>query len=894
MGQHTIPADARQTSTTAGKPKADVGEIRRALGVLFEPGDVVELRAPKAGKARTISGYFDDMDRLATAAVEVNRQSGGVYVTMNPVEPALLARRANRWEGYASETTNDTQVPRRRWLLIDADAKRPAGISSTDEEHTAAVERLRQVRTHLVEDHGWPEPVAADSGNGGHLLFRVDLPGNDDGLLQRVLAALDERFSDELVSIDTTVFNPARIVKLYGTVAGKGDHTQDRPHRLAKLLHVPGDIGVLPREKLEALAGPAPEPPPRSTGRAQQFGEKLDVDRYLAERGVAVHYSKGYTCKVGRGRKWVLKQCVWCGESDKSAFVIQFDSGALSAGCQHDRCTGKGWHDFRDAVEPGWRERRNGRPSRAEPAVEPEIPAPVAEPYVDFPTDTLPEPLRGFVIAGSNAIGCDASYIALPLLTALGAAIGNTRRLRVKRGWTVPPILWTAIVGESGTSKTPAFRLALRGIRERQRKAMTAYGEAMGAYEEDLAHWEKAMADWKRDKKTIEPPPEKPMEPHPERCVVSDTTVEAIAPILLDNPRGLLLARDELAGWITSFDRYASGGRGADAAHWLSMHAGENMIVDRKTGAVRTLFVPRAAVSVCGGIQPGILARVMSAEHRESGLLARLLLACPPRRVKRWSEAEVHQDVEEAVEAVVERLFDLLPGAGDDGEPCPVVIGLTPEAKRVWIDHFNAHAAAGVDREGDLAAAWSKLEEVPARLALILHYAAWAAGGCADADNVDEVTLRAAVTLGRWFCREAQRVYDLLSESDVDRDRRRLLTWIERRGGTVTAREVLTGCRWLRSSGAADDALSDLVRRGFGRWQATPTTAKGGRPTRVFTTVSTVSVSKTPSKPEQNKGCADADNADSAADKGCADGNTRGKADPNDILQEAADEAVCT
>ena len=131
----------------------------------------------------------------------------------------------------------------------------------------------------------------------------------------------------------------------------------------------------------------------------------------------------------------------------------------------------------------------------------------------------------------------------------------------------------------------------------------------MRDYEAELAHYEKALAEWKRDKNTTGEPPTKPEAPQAERCIVSDTTVEALAPLLLANPRGLLLARDELAGWIGSFDRYAGGKGGADAAHWLSMHNGESIVVDRKTGIPRTIYVPQAAVCVCGGIQPAILHR---------------------------------------------------------------------------------------------------------------------------------------------------------------------------------------------------------------------------------------------------------------------------------------------
>ena len=303
------------------------------------------------------------------------------------------------------------------------------------------------------------------------------------------------------------------------------------------------------------------------------------------------------------------------------------------------------------------------------------------ERFRPFPTDALPEPIRGFVVAGAKAIGCDSSYLALPMLTALAAAIGNTRRIQLKRGWSAPAIIWTAIVGESGTSKTPAFKLVMRPIRDRQRKALEAHAEAMKQYEADLAHYDKAMSEWKRDKKTDEPPPEKPEPPHAARYIVSDTTVEALAPLLLANPRGVLLARDELAGWIGSFDRYAGGKGGADAAHWLSMHNGESIVVDRKTGIPRTIYVPQASVSVTGGIQPAILHRALGIEHRESGLAARLLLTCPPRKPKRWTEADIDPDAEAELARLVDRLYDLQPTVDDEGDPRPVVVGADPRCQ---------------------------------------------------------------------------------------------------------------------------------------------------------------------------------------------------------------------
>ena len=232
-------------------PQADLDQIRQSLDVLFELGDVVELRAFKNRRC-TISGYYDDFDRLARDAAKVNRSCGGVYVTLNQIDNNLLARRANRYVEYADTTTSDPQVLRRRWLPIDLDPQRPAGISASDAEHQAALALATTVRNFLVEELDFPEPLQADSGNGAHLLFHIDLPNDEEAadLVQQCLATLDARFSNDQVSVDVGNYNASRIWKLYGTVARKGDHTDERPHRVARLLSVPEPIEVVPVEKV--------------------------------------------------------------------------------------------------------------------------------------------------------------------------------------------------------------------------------------------------------------------------------------------------------------------------------------------------------------------------------------------------------------------------------------------------------------------------------------------------------------------------------------------------------------------------------------------------------------------------------------------------------------------
>jgi hypothetical protein len=230
-----------QKSVSGAQPSlVDSDEVRRALPLILAPGQVTELRilectADGERWAGTWSGYFDNHTALVDALQGVNSFKG-CYIIPNPVNPALLARCRNRIKRAGKgETTNDKDIIGRRWLLVDCDCIRPEGISTTAAEHEAALERARAVDYHLWEMK-WPKPIFGDSGNGAHLMYRLDAPADDDGKTQRILKWLSNLFTDDKVKVDTTVFNPARIWKLYGTLARKGDHTPERPHRMARII----------------------------------------------------------------------------------------------------------------------------------------------------------------------------------------------------------------------------------------------------------------------------------------------------------------------------------------------------------------------------------------------------------------------------------------------------------------------------------------------------------------------------------------------------------------------------------------------------------------------------------------------------------------------------------
>jgi hypothetical protein len=218
------------------------------LRLFYLPGEVAELRALDVVRERggwwtdTLSGYFDyeHFDEMARHALEIEKRAKGVYFTLNPLKPAILSRCCNRIDlAKQGQQTSDGHVLRRKLLLVDCDPVREVSdIPSTDEEKAAAWDTAQAIRSYLAGED-WADPVLADSGNGYHLLYKIDLPAEDGGLVKRTLEAVAQQFDTDRVTIDRKVFNPARITKLYGTLARKGDHTPQRPHRRSCIIHIP-------------------------------------------------------------------------------------------------------------------------------------------------------------------------------------------------------------------------------------------------------------------------------------------------------------------------------------------------------------------------------------------------------------------------------------------------------------------------------------------------------------------------------------------------------------------------------------------------------------------------------------------------------------------------------
>jgi hypothetical protein len=816
-------------------------KIRETFSVLGRPGKPVEVRVLDYPYAKvTTAGYFDDHDKAAAAALKYSGCGQGVYLTLNEIHPGLIARIRNRMQERAKQTTSDGDVIRRRWLPLDFDPKRPAGIPSTDVEHEAAQETARQCRDYLA-GMDWPEPVEGDSGNGAALLYALDLPNNAETtkLIERCIQALGWRFSDTVIGLDLTVFNAARIWRVYGTDNTKGDGAEDRPHRPSGIVKKPEAAEVVSVELLEKLAALAPKVDFKRAGGKHFTGNGIDPGRWLPEHGVGVKREGPW---LDGGYRWVLEECPWNdAHQDYSAYVVRLGSGAIAAGCHHDGCAGKGWHELRDRFEPGWRERHrhNGyaghaghgtgqksqddsgpQETKPEAPWEEVLPVYSVYPATPFPVNVFPEDHQRYIREGAAAMNCPPDFFGVPMLVVAGGAIGNSFRLAVTNNHHQSSALYSAVVGRAGSVKSPALEEVARPLEQAERRHYLRFREQMKAWRES-------------------PEEERDAKPTLKRVLVDDTTTEALGSALEANPRGLTMVRDELAALVCGLNQYKAG-KGHDRQIYLKIWNHATIRIDRKNNPDGIpLRIYRPFLAILGGIQPSILDMLHGSrgiQRADDGYLDRYLFAYPedkPATGETWRE--ISEQASGVWASTIDRLLDKEMTQEGDGTKRPWLKRLTKTGKDEWVAFTTAHAAELNDEKfpENLRGAWSKLRGYCARLALILHCLRLAVGERIDPDVDGESILR-AVKLVDYFKDHARRVHGLMATDRGTEAARRILQWIARHERKELKRwEVwkdLESQEWFQRIEDLDEPLARLIRHRYLRLRTPSKNPSGGRP----------------------------------------------------------------
>lgn len=221
-------------------------EILHALNVFVRPNQLTALWAYHDPNVTDHARIYRDLKMMAKAAVELSDsiKSEGIYFTLNPIKDELLA--IGRRSGY-TPITNES-IASRQWLPIDIDAHRldeadqrltgeTAKCSSTDAERTSAWNMLCSCR-ELCDGAGCTGAVVGDSGNGWHLCYPVDMLNDEASYatVAGVLAGLQTKCATDGAEVDQKPKDARRIWKMYGTLARKGEATDARPHRFARLV----------------------------------------------------------------------------------------------------------------------------------------------------------------------------------------------------------------------------------------------------------------------------------------------------------------------------------------------------------------------------------------------------------------------------------------------------------------------------------------------------------------------------------------------------------------------------------------------------------------------------------------------------------------------------------
>ena len=327
----------------------DEAEIRRTISVMKPEGELFEVRIIPANKKKPSVGYFRDAETLIRELNKQQLKGTNVYITLQAIKEACYSREQRDCFVVGASTTSDNDVEGYNWLMIDLDPERPSGVSSSDEELKEAKDLGNRIYKYL-KALGFEKPLLGYSGNGVHLLYRVSIKNTKDrtNLIQKCLKALNLLFGNEKVKVDCANFNPSRVCKLYGTLAQKGKSTEERPHRMSKIISTDSEYKPTDVQYLEKLCEVIPKEPEKPQRYNNYKPSEFDLEDWLFKYGL--NYRKVSETEYD---KYVLDECPFdSSHKAPDASIFKFRNGAIGFKCFHNSCQGYSWHDVRIKYEP--------------------------------------------------------------------------------------------------------------------------------------------------------------------------------------------------------------------------------------------------------------------------------------------------------------------------------------------------------------------------------------------------------------------------------------------------------------------------------------------------------------------------------------------------------------
>lgn len=323
-------------------------QIRKTIEILKPDNELFEVRILGGSKKNVLSAYFDNADDLLEQLDRIDPRGKNIYITLNALKDELRAREQAGRFVQNSQTTSDGEVTSYKWLFIDLDPVRATGISSSKEEFEKAKKLAIKVYDYM-NGLGFEKPVKAISGNGFHLLYRINLENNPDNvkLIDRCLKVLATLFDTDSVKVDTSNYNPSRICKFHGTLAQKGKDIPDRPFRMSRIFSDERPE-VNRRAFLEKLAAEIPEQPRPKAREMYVNGNRFDLMDFMLKNGITYSEQDGTDCKIYR-----LDECPFDrSHKNGDSKIFHYFNGAIAFKCHHNSCRGKMWQDVRTLYDP--------------------------------------------------------------------------------------------------------------------------------------------------------------------------------------------------------------------------------------------------------------------------------------------------------------------------------------------------------------------------------------------------------------------------------------------------------------------------------------------------------------------------------------------------------------
>lgn len=365
----------------------DAQEIRRWHSIFKRDDELFEIRI--LGD-RTWSGYFYDIETAIEALKPFD--NANIYYSINEVKKACASRdQFNCFKQVKGTATSKQDIEHRWWLPIDVDCERPSGVSSTNEEKAKAHKKAQDVFVFL-RNNGFSTPVVCDSSSGYHILYPIDMNNTQESedAIKAFLEILGHNFTDENIKIDTVLHDSNRILRLPGSYGRKGRSSNERPHRLAKILSIPKDINRMGIEQIKSFnakyAIKIEQPQRRQYNGYGGVQEQFNIREFIQKYGIEVAKEVPIS---GGGTKYVLAECPFDSQHKApDSALFELPNGAVAFKCYHNSCSQHDWRAFRLHFDPHAYDHENE--SRLQPQYRQYIPAVPQKPKYTI-KDEIPE-----------------------------------------------------------------------------------------------------------------------------------------------------------------------------------------------------------------------------------------------------------------------------------------------------------------------------------------------------------------------------------------------------------------------------------------------------------------------------------------------------------------------